>query len=138
LADSTDHRYHYARWDGTVWQDHEIVPGGKWFPRTPPGHREREIHYSGGVVLDHEDPDVVYLSRPVNGVFEIERRETMDLGFTWKSQWITNQSKYDNVRPFVPWFTPEGAKPHVLWMNNYRYVHYSDYQTDIRMDIPIL
>ncbi len=129
----TDHRYHYARWDGQKWQDHEITPAGPWFPQTPEGKEERETYYSGGVVLDHENPNVVYLSRKINGVFEIERWVTDDMGNSWTHAAITRNSQYDNVRPFVPWFSPEDVEPHVFWMTNLKYIHYSDYSSEIKM-----
>ena len=136
LPAETDHRYHYARWDGTQWQDHEITAAGKWFPQTQRGKTEREPHYSAGVVLDHSNPSVVYLSRPVNGVFEIEKWTTPDSGKSWDAEAVTTNSKYDNVRPFVPWNSRPGNGPQVLWMSNRRYVHYTDFQTAIKMDVP--
>ncbi len=76
LPEESDHRYHYARWTGQEWLDTEITAAGGWFPQTPEGRNEPEPHYSGGIVLDHGDPSVVYLSRPVDGTFEIERWRT--------------------------------------------------------------
>lgn len=128
-----DHRYHYARWTGQEWFDVEIVKGGGWFPQTPPGKRERELYYSGGLTLDHSDPSVVYLSRPVGGVFEIEKWKTEDGGKTWASRSITRDSKSPNVRPFVPWGY-RGKEDHVLWMHG-EYVHYTKYSTSIRMRV---
>lgn len=136
LPEETDHRYHYARWDGTQWLDNEVVRAGRWFPQTPEGEEEREVHYSGGVVLDHGDPSVVYLARPVNDVFEIEKWVTRDLGRTWVSEAITQGSRYDNVRPFVVLNSSPEAPPNLLWMNNRRYLHYTDYQTSIKMNLP--
>jgi hypothetical protein len=134
LPERTDHRYHYARWDGSRWHDHEIVPAGKWFPQTPPGEEEREFYYSGGVVLDHGNPSVVFLSRPVNGVFEIERWVTKDLGRTWTSRAVTSGSDNDNVRPFVVLHSQPGNAPNLLWMNNQHYIHYTDYRSSIKMN----
>jgi hypothetical protein len=133
LPAELDHRYHYARWNGKQWHDHEITDAGKWFPQTPEGEVEGEPYYSGGIVLDHRNPSVLYLSRPVNGVFEIERWITTDKGKTWRSEAVTANSKYDNVRPFVPWNSNEGNGPHLLWMTNNRYVHYTDYKSVIKM-----
>ena len=56
----SDHRYRYARWNGRAWVDNEICKAGGWFPQTPAGKREPEPHYSGGVILDHGDPSIVY------------------------------------------------------------------------------
>jgi hypothetical protein len=133
LPEESDHRYHYARWDGEEWVDSEITSAGGWFPQTPEGVTEPEPHYSGGIVLDHEDPSVVYLSRPVAGVFEIERWWTGDGGATWRATPITRGSANDNVRPFVI-RAHGGSSPTVLWMENRRYRHYLDFESAIRMD----
>ncbi|HTY25400.1 MAG TPA: BNR-4 repeat-containing protein [Desulfomonilaceae bacterium] len=130
---TTDHRYHYARWNGKAWFDTEIVSGGKWFPQTRAGQEEREPYYSGGMALNHNNPSLVFLSRPINGVFEIERWQTPDEGKSWTSSSITRNSRLLNVRPIVP-MGYTGAEDHVLWMHG-QYVHYTDYRTDIRMTI---
>jgi hypothetical protein len=133
LPEEWDHRYHYARWDGEEWFDVEITPGGGWFPETPEGADEPEPHYSGGIVLDPEDSSVVYLSRPIGGVFEIERWETEDGGESWTSRPVTEGSANNHVRPFV--IRGQGdSSPIVLWMENRYYRHYLDYDTAIRMD----
>ena len=136
LPSEEDHRYHYARWDGKAWTDNELCSGGKWFPQTKPGTVEREPHYSGGLALDPADPSVVYLSRPVNGVREIERWTTADGGKTWTSVAVTAGSKFDNIRPYVVRdAVPDGPK--LLWLNLHgRYVHYTDYLSSVKMDRP--
>lgn len=133
LPDESDHRYHYARWTGSEWLDTEMTPAGGWFPQTPVGSTEPEPHYSGGIVLDHDDPSVVYLSRETGGVFEIERWWTDDGGTTWTSMPVTEGSTNDNVRPFV--IRNHGtASPSLLWMENRRYRHYLDFESAIRTD----
>jgi rhamnogalacturonyl hydrolase YesR len=136
LPSERDHRYRYARWTGKEWLDHELCAAGGWFPQTPTGTREREPHYSSGLALDPVNPSVVYLTRPVNGVRELEKWTTPDGGNTWKSEAITSGSLHDNVRPFVVRnHAPEG--PAVLWQNlSGRYVHYTDYRSSIKMDVP--
>ena len=131
LPRESDHRYAYARWTGKRWLDVELTSGGKWFPQTPEGENEREPHYSGGMCLDHSNPSCVYLSRQINGVFEIEKWLSLDKGKTWMSQPITKNSDSLNVRPVVP-RGYSGEKNHVLWMNG-RYIHYTNYGTAIRM-----
>lgn len=130
----TDHHYHYARWTGREWLDTELCPAGKWFPQTPSGKSEREPHYSSGLAIDPADPSIVYLTRPVNGVRELEKWTTTDGGKTWKSEAITANSKHDNIRPYVVRnHAPDG--PTVLWQNiSGRYVHYTDYRCSIKMD----
>lgn len=134
LPTETDHRYHYARWDGGQWLDRELCAGGGWFPQTPPGTREREPHYSSGLALDPSDPSIVYLTRPVNGVRELEKWTTRDGGQTWKTEAITSGSKHDNVRPYVI-MNHAADGPTVLWENvSGHYTHYTDYQCSIKMD----
>ena len=132
----SDHRHAYARWDGKAWTDTELCAAGGWFPQTPPGKTEREPHYSGGLALDPADPSVVFLSRPVNGVREIEKWTTPDGGKSWKTEAVTSGSKHDNVRPCgVIHHEPGG--PSVLWMNLHgHYVHYTDYLASIKTERP--
>jgi hypothetical protein len=126
-----DHRYRYALWEGRGWGDSEIVAAGGPFPSVPVGHRYYEPYYSGGLSLDHADPSVVYLSRPVEGVFEIERWITPDGGATWAHEAVTSGSAANNVRPVVPLGGAAGG-PEVIWMNG-PYRDYTDYGTSLRM-----
>jgi len=127
----TDHRYRYARYNGSEWIDNDIVAAGGYFPQTPAGKVETEPNYSGGVVLDHNDPSVVYLSRRVKAVFEIERWKTDDGGRTWKSQPITTASTKNNLRPVVVRdHVPGGIR--LVWMYG-DYIHYTNYSTSLKV-----
>jgi hypothetical protein len=85
------------------------------------------------MALDPITPATVFASRPVNGVFEMERWTTPDGGKTWRSEAVTKDSKADNVRPFVVRNTPAGMTS-VMWMRNSgRYVHFTDYKTELRI-----
>jgi hypothetical protein len=128
-----DHRYRYARWNGRSWSDHEITAAGGWFPTVRRGAQRFTTHYSGGLALDHADPSVVYLSRDVGGVFEIERWVTSDEGASWTSRAITANSAKNNVRPFVP-RGGAGDGPRVIWMHG-DYVDWKDYGTSLRMKL---
>jgi hypothetical protein len=132
--EKTDHRYHYAHYNkaDSKWEDYEICKAGKWFPQTQPGKTERESYYMGNLTLHPENPNLVYLSREVNGTFEIEKHETGDGGATWAVTPVTQNSVYNNVRPYVPRYLPENAKTVVLWMENKKYIHYTDYDTKIK------
>jgi hypothetical protein len=130
----TDHRYHYV-WYNTgsqKWEDHLICHAGKWFPQTQEGKEEREKYYSGNLTLNPLNPNVVYLSRDINGTFEIERFVTGDGGENWEITPVTSDSEYDNVRPYVPRYPPEGAGTVVLWMENRKYIHFTDFDTSIK------
>ena len=128
-----EHRYRYARWSGTAWENHEIVAAGSCFPTVSEGEKRFEPHYSGGLALDHEDPSVVYLSRPVHGVFEIERWVTEDGGMTWRWEAVTRGSSVNNVRPCVPRDRLTDG-PRVLWMRG-NYTDYANYSTAIVADV---
>ena len=127
----TDHRYWYAKYDGQKWFNSEICAAGRWFPQTQEGKTEREPHYFGNLTLNPANTNVVYLSRQVNGVFEIERRETKDNGKTWNILPITKDSEFDNVRPYVPRYGNSNGEV-VLWMENQKYIHYTNYQTSVK------
>ena len=130
--EETDHRYHYTWFDGESWIDHEVCKAGGWFPQTQPGKTEREPHYSGGMTLHPASPNVLYLSRSIDGVFELEQRKTSDGGKTWAVNPITRGSKYDQIRPYVPRNIQDGDPTVLLWMQNERYVHYTDYRSRIK------
>jgi hypothetical protein len=127
----TDHRYRYAYWTGSQWYNNEITPAGRWFPQTPAGTTEPEPNYSGGLIFDSGNPSVVYLSKQVNGVFEIFKYTTSDHGASWTPEAITSNTPAGivNVRPIVP----RNHKPgyfDVVWMRG-TYTYYADqkYQT---------
>lgn len=124
-----DHRYRYARWRDGEWRTTELVEAGSAFPR-PAFGVERERYYSGGITLDHGDPSIVYLSRPVNEVFEIERWVTEDGGDTWSAEALTLGSTVDNVRPVVP-LRGSSRDPRLLWMSGI-YYRYDLFGTGIR------
>ncbi len=130
----TDHRYHYARYNKPEnrWEDVEICKAGKWFPQTPEGEEEREQHYMGNMTLHPLNPEIVYLSREVDGIFEIEKYRTKDGGDTWEITPVTSNSVYDNVRPYVPRYQTKDAKTVVLWMQNRKYIHYTNYDTSVK------
>ena len=79
----------------------------------------------------HAKPSVVYVSRPIRGVFEIEKWTAGDRGLTWTSTALTRDSVDANVRPVVP-RGYAGDADHLLWMRG-RYIHYTNYHTELRM-----
>ena len=128
----TAHIYHYVSYDGEEWGDHQICDAGKWFPQTPQEGYEREPHYSAGMVLHPLKPNTVYLSRDIDGVFEIEKRVTHNVGKSWEISPVTWNSSFDNVRPIVPGNMKKGDPTVILWMVNEKYIHYTDYNTRIK------
>jgi hypothetical protein len=115
------HRYAYAIWERRRWRRRKIVEAGG-----PIGSGER--YYSGGIALDHADPSVVYLSREVRGIHQLERWRTANGGRSWRRQRLTG-SRDDNVRPVVPRGLHLGERE-VLWMHG-RYEGYRHFDTSI-------
>jgi len=119
-----DHRYVYARWDGSGWVTHPIVNAGG----TIAGDGG-ETGYSGGITFDHDDPRRVLLSREIAGVHEVELWNTSDGGASWEHTAVTSGSSVANVRPIAARGRTDGLFD-VLWMRG-RYTNYTDYGTSI-------
>jgi hypothetical protein len=132
-----NHEYWYARYYDGQWESHKICASGPWFPQTPEGIKEPEPHYFGGLTIHPENPNVVYLSRKIEGVFEIERWETDNLGKSWINEAITKNSTFDNVRPYIPRGLDRQQAEIVFWMENRSYIHYTDFDGSIRYLIRI-
>lgn len=132
----TDHRYHYARWNGTSWDNTQLTKAGRWFPQTPVGANEPEPNYSGGIILDTDNPSTVYLSKEVQGTFEIFKYTTEDKGQTWSEQALTwnTPSHLVNVRPVVPRNHAKGFFD-VIWMRG-TYVFYANQQYNTALVFP--
>ena len=125
-----DHIYHYARWNGKKWLDRQVVHAGSYITKPEPSGKVLEEHYSGGLVLDHHNPDHLYLSRQVAGIFEIEHWQLK--GKKWRSTALTRQSAASNIRPYVVDQYP-GKKALVMWMNGI-YNHYTRYKTTLLLN----
>lgn len=128
-----DHRYHYAVWQGNSWQDEEICKAGGWMPRVVANEEIREPHYSGGMVIDHSDASNVYLSREVDGTFEIEHWEKINS--KWQTTPLTVHSAKDNMRPYAL-KRPVDRSPIVLWMTGH-YSHYTKFDTMILINAEV-
>jgi hypothetical protein len=121
----TDHRYWYARWDGRRWHARQIVRAG---PSIDP---DGSIMYSAGIVLDPENPDIVYLARRKGERFQVEVWRTPDNGASWKVTPITSGAR-NHMRPVVPRNRPGTRDVQVLNMYG-RYNSYRTYQTAIAL-----
>lgn len=135
FPDDSNHVYYYSIWNNNQWNNYKLIDSGPWFPQTPEGEKEREPNYSGGIVLDHQDPAILYLSRLKGKKFEIEKWTTPNKGLDWNVERITGNSENNNVRPFVIRSYSGEDSLRVLWMNARKYIHYTDYQSSIKMNI---
>jgi hypothetical protein len=95
------HEYFYAKWAGLKWNLTKLADGERWFHQ----NEQKELCYSGGMTLDHDNPSIVYASIPVQGrygqVFEIFKYIINDDGSMASILQITQNSPKNNVRPFV-------------------------------------
>ncbi len=110
------HDYYYVKWNGTEWVKTFVTNGGgKFHPSNT------EYCYSGGMSIDTDNPNVMYVSKPVDGVFgsvfEIVKYTMSDDGTEVLSEeQITKNSIKNNVRP---WAVPNSGDNDVklLWMS---------------------
>lgn len=134
--EDSKHYYNRLYWNGDKWINQEICRGGSWFPRFKKNKsmHEAEPHYSGGICLDPQNTNTVYLSRPTGDRFEIEKWDLNSSKNEWTHKKITVDSENDNIRPYVAKNAPLTVSPRLLWMNNKHYVHYLDYNSQLMMD----
>jgi hypothetical protein len=138
FKDTNNHSYWYFRWTGTSWFKRPLVNSGAFMGA--------EGGFSGGVTLDHENPNVVYMSRQilslkttfnlldtsynnyktafassaytvVDATHEIDKWTTKDNGSTWDSVAITRNSAGKNCRPCVPRGHKEGMNVSLIWLD---------------------
>ncbi len=114
-----DARLNEARWTGSAWVANEVAAAdrGDIEPKTG-------MYYTGGIVLDHEDTDVAYVSRWVDGQWEMFRYTTPDDGDTWAGEQLTYRSPGMNVRPVA--IRHHGPNLAALWV---LFQPYTDYFT---------
>jgi len=111
----TEHQYHWARFDGSSWQDQPFVgdSGGSVADTTV---MNPQYYYSGGIALDPVDPSITYVSiKNELGGSDLQRRVRGPDG-KWSIHEIAGGTRDDNMRPNVPRGRPEGTEM-VLWMS---------------------
>ena len=137
----TTHVYWYARWTGSEWRRTWVQYAGHAFHQN---WNSTERCYSGGMSLDPENVNDLYLSIPTkngqynkDGVYEIWKYTIDDEGNVSGSEQITQNSAKNNARPFV---IPgsKNSPMRVAWMNGDYYYwivkqgYPKGYPTDIR------
>ncbi len=99
---AADHRFYYARFNGTTWTSTELCKLGV-------GLHSPEQDYTGMGCIHPDDANIVYVStnfHPVTDVNvgnrEIFKGVTYDNGATWDWTQITFNSTVNNTRPAIP------------------------------------
>ncbi len=125
-----DLRYRLAHWDNVSkkWTQRQIAFAGTHL-------YDREEHYAGGIAIDPQNTDVIYLSADVDpatgapnstGRYQMFRG-TLEHG-SWSFEQLTHDAQVDNIRPIVP--RGHDFDKIALWVQG-RYTTYTDYDTAI-------
>lgn len=137
--------YYYARWTGSQWQKKFIAQAGR-------GLYSAESDYAGGITVDPQDPNIIYLSTnardpfdlssvtdvPLGDHYEIWKGVTSDGGLTFSWTPITSNSSEENLRPYVP--RRNGGEACILWYQG-SYNTYTSYSGSLvglfTTDVPV-
>lgn len=121
LVSEDDHRYRYARWTDDGWEEELLCHGGRHIVS---GENNEERYYSGGVVLDHDEPGVCYASVGSHDSSALERYERVEDG--WRVSPVADADA-QNVRPMVPWNKASDLR--VCWLHG-EYTHFIPFEGD--------
>lgn len=123
-----DHRFFYARFDGSAWSVNELAKAGGYLYAS-------EDDYTGLGALDPNDPNRLFISTKIDPRtdvamprYEIFEGITTNSGVDWNWKPITFNSVVDNLRPIVPAWDDENTA--LLWMRG-NYSTYTNYNLDI-------
>ena len=125
---NADHRFFYAKFNGSNWAVHELAKAGGFLYAV-------EDDYTGLVALDPHDPNRLFISTKIDPRsdlamprYEIFEGTTSDGGANWSWSPITFNSTVDNLRPIVPAWDDDHTA--LLWMRG-TYSTYTNYNLDI-------
>ena len=116
----TSHVYWYSRWTSSEWRNTWVQYAGHAFHQN---WNSTERCYSGGMAIDPDNINDMYLSIPTtgneynkNGVYEIWKYTIDDSGNVASSEQLTSGSAKNNVRPFI---IPgsKNSPMRLAWMN---------------------
>ncbi|NME70736.1 BNR-4 repeat-containing protein [Flammeovirga aprica] len=122
--------YHYAKWNGKQWTNHLVADAGK-------GLYKGEDDYTGIITINPYNTNQIFMAsnkNPITGEegvrYEIYTATTKDHGASWKWRAITENSKQDNLRPYVPKGIKKKKDRVVLWFYG-RYTTYMNYKARV-------
>ena len=131
-AVGNDLRYRYGRFDPKTkkWTQQQIAFAGTHL-------YDGEDHYAGGICIDPENTQIVYISTDVDpatgkpnatGRCQIFQGKISDEGKTWAWKQLTFDATVDNLRPIVP--RHHGRSICVIWFQG-QYRTYEQFETRI-------
>ena len=129
-----DLRYHYAKFSKRkkTWKRYEVGYAG-------PHLYVPENHYAGGICIDPDNLNVIYLSSKLdpatgqsNGTdhYQIYRGVTKNNGKKWRFEQLTFDQERDHLRPTVPRNRPQNIRSCVVWFSG-KYETYKKYNADM-------
>lgn len=129
-----DLRYHYARFSKRKkkWNRYEVGFAG-------PHLYVPENHYAGGICIDPDNLNVVYLSSkldPATGLpngtnhYQMYKGTTKNKGKKWRFQQLTFDMERDHLRPTVPRNRPKNLQSCIVWFSG-KYDTYKKYDADM-------
>ncbi len=124
----TDHRFFYARFNGSAWNIYQLAKAGGYLYSS-------ENDYTGLAALDPSNPNRLFISTKIDPRtninmprYEIFEGVTNNGGANWDWQPITYNSTMDNLRPIVPkWDTDHTA---LMWLRG-NYSSYTNYNLQV-------
>jgi hypothetical protein len=120
-----DMTFRYARHDGRRWETHTIATASDASWQEFKGG----TFETGGIVLDHEDPSTVVLSRVEGGEAVVQEWTTPDGGATWKQVRRLSPKGRHCFRPAVS--RGDGLRSKLVGFICGRLDHWTDFDTDL-------
>ncbi|KXX67451.1 BNR-4 repeat-containing protein [Flammeovirga sp. SJP92] len=122
--------YHYAKWNGKKWSNYFVADAGR-------GLYKGEDDYTGIITINPYNTNEIFMASNKNPITEVEGERyeiyaavTKNNGKTWKWRAITENSKQDNLRPYVPKGIDKAEDRVVLWFYG-RYTTYMNYKARV-------
>lgn len=113
LLNDTTQIYCYAKLNKNKWSHFELINVGA--SNNPAIKKSDLLSQNGGMSIDYESANTLYLSVNRDSVFEIEKWTQQAGKNTWLVEPITKASSKNNVRPMAVRGAKEGVGMQVVW-----------------------
>jgi hypothetical protein len=118
----TDHRYHFARWNGSAWTHAEFTAAGGFLYSGEP-------FYSQGMHFSRVSPTRIYAGVPVSSVQQISTWAVGSGTSVSKVRDVTTGDAGTRARPVSPYNADSRCE--ALWWEG-TYTSYTSYSTDVK------